>query len=160
MIDDKVSLNRSQSFDGDLLTLYSASKVALISFLLGFPAGLMVAAVNWRRMGLSNKIKPHLVAAVLASLALGFVAASPLAPCSTVFGLLFSLAFSLYLYRATENDINSFRKSDVYFEDGGWLGGFGLGILGLLAFYLLAGLTALTSSLIAYLDQPLPGLRP
>lgn len=160
MTDSRISLNPSQSLAGDVLTLYSASKVALISFLFGFPAGLMVASVNWSRMGLGNKIKPHLVAAVVASLALGFVAASPLRPCSTVLGLLFSLAFSFYLYRTTENDIDSFSKRDVYFEDGGWLGGFAFGLLGLVGFYLLAGLTAISSSLIVYFSQPLPGLRP
>lgn len=42
--------------------LWTPGIIAAISFLLGFPAGIVLASINWMRMNLSNKALTHLIA--------------------------------------------------------------------------------------------------
>lgn len=41
--------------------LWKASTIGLIAFLCGFPGGIVVASINWIRMGLKNKAILHLM---------------------------------------------------------------------------------------------------
>ena len=80
------------------LALWSASEIGIGSALLGFPAGLGVAARNWYRLGQRGRAYLHLLVGAIALTVL-FFAGLPAAV-----NLVISLATSIYLYLQVKAD--------------------------------------------------------
>lgn len=110
--------------------LWTPGLIAGVSFFLGFPAGIVLASINWMRMKMKDKATMHLVGGGVVTLV--FILLLVFTP-STVgrgLGLLFNLGTLFYLQQQMKKDLEAFQLSTKV-EKAGELGGclIGLGIL-------------------------------
>lgn len=134
------------------IKLWTPGFIAGVSFLLGFPAGIVIASINWMRMKLNNKALIHLIGG--AAVTFIFVILLILIPgnAGRAVGLIANLGVLFYLQQQMKVDINSFKLSNRV-EDAGQLGGclIGLGVL-VLFLILVFGL----SFIFVFLGVPIP----
>ena len=118
------------------IKLWTPGFIAGVSFLLGFPAGIVIASINWMRMNLTNKALTHLIGGAVGIFI--FVLAVLLMPgaAGRFIGLLANLGILFYLQRQMKKDIETFKVSNDV-EDAGQLGGCLIG-LGTLLLFLIA----------------------
>jgi len=113
--------------------LWTPRAVGYTAFFLGFPGGIVLATLNWMRMGLTNKAIAHLVGGAVGLLV--FVILLVLLPGSigTWFGLLVNFGVLFYLQNQTKKDIAAFQANNREVQNAHWLGGclIGLVMLGL-----------------------------
>ena len=112
------------------IKLWTPGFIAGVSFLLGFPAGIVIASIDWMRMKLNNKALIHLIGG--AAVTFIFVIVLILIPgnAGRAVGLIANLGVLFYLQQQMKVDSNSFKLSNRV-EDAGQLGGclIGLGVL-------------------------------
>lgn len=120
---------------GPSVKLWTPGFIAAVSFLLGFPAGIVLASINWTRMKMNNKALTHLIGGAIAALI--FVLILLLTPTTVgrVVGIVFNVGALFYLQQQMKKDLAGFQISNKV-EKAGELGGclIGLGILA--AFFL------------------------
>jgi hypothetical protein len=110
--------------------LWTPGFIGAVTFFLGFPAGIVLASINWLRMKMTDKALIHLFAGAVGTVI--FLAALILTPGNA--GRLLALAVNLgvlfYLRWRMEKDINGFQVTKRV-EKAGWPGGclIGLGIV-------------------------------
>jgi hypothetical protein len=83
------------------MALWTPKGIGVVSAVLGFPGAVVLAALNWRRMGRIRKAIVHLGAAVIATWALFLAAVSADVRSG---GFLIGLGVGYYLYRAQRSD--------------------------------------------------------
>jgi len=83
------------------IELWKPLNIGVASVILGFPGAVILAALNWHRMGRTGKAILHLIAVVIGTwaLVLGDVGFG---------GLLISVVVGYYLYRAQQSDQSAF----------------------------------------------------
>ena len=117
--------------------LWTPGFIAAVTFFLAFPAGIVLASINWMRMKMTDKAIIHLVAGAVGTVI--FLAILIMTPGNT--GRLFALAINLgilfYLRWRMEKDINVFQATSRV-EKAGWPGGCLIGIGMLILYYLMA----------------------
>jgi hypothetical protein len=122
---------QSPSSSAPPVKLWTPGFVAGVTFLLGFPAGIVIASLNWMRMEMRNKGLMHLLGGVVVTFV--FVIALLLLPgtASRGIGLLANLGILFYLQQQMKKDIETFRAANNAVENAGQLGGclIGLGVL-------------------------------
>jgi hypothetical protein len=132
--------------------LWTPGFVAGVSFLLGFPAGIVIASINWMRMKMNDKAIPHLIGGGVGTLV--FIIALILLPgtMGRALGLLANLGVLFYLQAQMKKDIAVFGAANRV-ENEGQLGGclIGLGVL-ILFLILVFGVTFV----FAILGVPIP----
>lgn len=132
--------------------LWTPGFIAGVTFLLGFPAGIVIACINWMRMKMNDKAVLHLfigaAGTVVFTIILILLPSTP----GRVLGLLGNLGVLYYLRQGMKKDLENFKLSNSV-EDAGQLGGclIGLGTLVLL-FILVFGL----AFILALLGIPTP----
>ena len=116
------------------IKLWTPGLIAAISFLLGFPAGIVLASINWTRMKMNNKAQTHLVAGIVGTIV--FIVLLILLPGNfgRFLGLAVNIGTLLYLQREMKKDQEIFKASNNTVAKANELGGclIGLGILALL----------------------------
>lgn len=117
--------------------LWTPGFIAAVCFLLGFPAGIVLASINWMRMKMNDKGLLHLIGGGVATLV--FMIALLLLPgsASRGVGLLANLGILFYLQQQMKRDVEKFKIS-YRVVDAGQLSGCLIG-LGVLALFLLTG---------------------
>jgi len=117
------------------IKLWTPGFIAGVTFLLGFPAGIVIASINWMRMNLSNKALIHLVVGAVGSFI--FVIVLILMPGNAArgLGLLVNLGILFYLRQQMIKDLAGFKVSNNV-QDAGQLGGCLIG-LGMVILYLM-----------------------
>lgn len=133
--------------------LWTPGVIAAISFLLGFPAGIVLASINWMRMNLNNKAFIHLIAGAIGTFI--FMLLIILLPGSvgSILGIATNLGALFYLYREMKKDLETFQASNHTVAKANELGGclIGLGI------FLLVLISAIALTFVfAVLGVPLP----
>src|SRR6266446_5049293 len=113
--------------------LWTPRLIGFSSFFFGFPAGIVLASINWMRMGLTNKAIIHLAGGAVGALV--FVILLLLLP-QTVgngLGFLTNIGMVYYLRNQTKNDIEKFKASSREVQNAHWFGGclIGFVLLGL-----------------------------
>ena len=110
--------------------LWTPSFIAGVTFLLGFPAGIVIASINWMRMNLNNKAILHLVIGAVGTFIFLIVLLFLPGNASRIAGFVVNLGILFYLQQQMKQDIESFSASNRV-ENAGQLGGclIGLGIL-------------------------------
>lgn len=93
------------------IQLWTPRGIGWASVLLGFPGAVVLATLNWRRMGRTRKAIVHLAAAVIGTWAIYFVNAPV--------GLLAGLAVGYYLFRTQRSDQSTFAAADRVERVGG-----------------------------------------
>jgi hypothetical protein len=96
------------------LEMWTPRGIGWASVFLGFPGAVVLAALNWRRMGRTRKAILHLAAAVIGTWALYFVGWSIV--------LVGGLVVGYYLYRAQRSDQSPFAAAGGVTERSGWTG--------------------------------------
>ena len=133
--------------------LWTPGVIAAIALLLGFPAGIVLASINWMRMKMNNKALTHLSVGIVGTLI--FIVLVILLPgnVGTVVGLATNLATLFYLQREMKKDLEIFKASNNTVEKANELGGclIGLGILALLFISVIA-----LTLVFAVLGVPIP----
>ena len=111
--------------------LWTPGIIAAISFLLGFPAGIVLASINWARMNRNNKALAHLLGGAIGTFI--FILLLILLPSNvgSILGIATNLGTLLYLHREMKRDIESFQASNRTVAKANELGGclIGLGML-------------------------------
>jgi hypothetical protein len=117
--------------------LWTPNFIAGVTFFLLFPAGIVLAAINWMRMKMTEKAIIHLFAGAVGTII--FVVAIILTPgtVARLIGLAVNLGVLFYLRWQMEKDINVFRSANRV-EAAGWPGGCLIGLGMLILYFLLA----------------------
>ena len=134
------------------IKLWAPGFIAGVTFLLGFPAGIVIASINWMRMNMNNKALTYLIGGAVGAFV--FVIALILLPSGigNVIGLATNIGILFYLRKQMEQDIEIFKVSNNV-ENAGQLGGCLIG-LGMLVLFLI--LIFGISFVIAVLGVPIP----
>jgi len=133
--------------------LWTPGTIAGITFLLGFPAGIVLASINWMRMNLSNKALIHLIVGALGTfIVVVFLILTP-GNTGRILGLAVNLGTLFYLQRQMKKDLENFTASNHKVEKANGLGGCLIGIGMLVLFFMLA--VVLTFVFVA-LGVPIP----
>ncbi len=132
--------------------LWTPRAIGYITFFLGFPGGLGLAALNWMRMGLKKKVLTHLLAGAAAA---PVFAVLLLLPANT--GRLLAFAVNIgvlfYLKKQMEKDIEAFRAGEREVQSAHWSGGC---LIGLVMSGLFLSLTVVVAFLLTLIGVPIP----
>ena len=133
--------------------LWTPRAVGYTTFFLGFPGGLVLAALNWMRMGLTNKAITHLVGGAVGTLV--FVVLVALLPgnAGTVLGFFVNIGVLLYLQNQTRKDIETFKANNREVQNAHWFGGC---LIGLIMLGLFVALTFVVGVFMALVGVPIP----
>lgn len=134
------------------IKLWTPGFVAGVTFLLGFPAGLVIASINWMKMNLNNKAIIHLVLGAMGAFI--FTVILILIPGTTgrIVGLVVNLGILLYLQQQMKMDIERFKLSQPV-ENAGQLGGC---LIGLVVLLLFLGMAIVVGIILSLLGVPIP----
>ena len=134
------------------IKLWTPGFIAGVTFLLGFPAGLVIASINWMKMNLSNKAVIHLVLGAIGTFI--FLIVLLLIPGTTgrIVGLVINLGILFYLQQQMKKDIESFKLSQPV-ENAGQIGGC---LIGLVVLGLFVGTAFLLAFILVMLGVPIP----
>ena len=132
--------------------LWTPGVIAAVSFFLGFPAGIVLASINWKRMNLSNKALTHLIAGGLGAFI--FVVILILVPgnAGRIVGLVVNLGTLFYLQQQMKKDLETFKAANTV-EKANELGGCLIG-LGVLVLFLIS--VFVLGVVLAILGVPIP----
>jgi hypothetical protein len=111
--------------------LWTPGVIAAISFLLGFPAGIVLASINWARMNRNNKALAHLLGGAIGTFIFILLLIFLPGNVGSILGIATNLGTLFYLHREMKKDIESFQASNRTVAKANELGGclIGLGIL-------------------------------
>jgi hypothetical protein len=109
--------------------LWTPGVIAGISFFLGFPAGIVLASLNWMRMKMNNKALTHLIAGAVGTFVLVVVLLLIPGNVGRFLALAINLGTLFYLRQQMNRDLDHFKASNMV-EKANDLGGclIGLGI--------------------------------
>jgi len=116
--------------DAPSVKLWTPGLIGGVTFFLGFPAGIVLASINWFRMKMNEKAIIHLVVGAVGTII--FLAILIITPGTT--GRLLALAINLgvlfYLRWGMAKDMDVFQTANRV-EKAGWPGGclIGLGVV-------------------------------
>lgn len=117
--------------------LWTPGFIAGVTFLLGFPAGIVLASINWYRMKKDDEGLIHLIGGGVAAIVFMFVLLFLPGTASRGVGLLVNLGVLFYLRQRMKRDMEVYKISNTV-EDAGQMGGCLIG-LGAMVLFLLVG---------------------
>ena len=126
--------------------LWTPGIIAAISFLLGFPAGIVLASINWMRMNLSNKALTHLIAGGVGTFIVVILLILLPGNAGRFVGLVANLGTVFYLYQQMKKDLEIFKATNTVEkanELGGCLIGLGVFVLFLISVFALGVVLAI-----------------
>jgi hypothetical protein len=128
--------------------LWTPGFIAGVSFLLGFPAGIVIASINWMRMQMNNKAIVHLLGGAVGAFV--FLVLLFLLPGAggRFLALIVNLGILFYLQRQMKRDIEGFKAANPAIADAGQLGGCLIGLGVLVVFFILAFVLAFAMSMV------------
>lgn len=115
--------------------LWTARTIGLITFLLGFPAGIVLASINWMRINMKKKAILYLVGGLAGIIILTIISIFLPSSWGRIFTFVVNLGFVFFLYNQVKTDIENFKSSNNSIEDASQLNGCLIG-LGVLVLYL------------------------
>jgi len=125
---------RSSKLVSPPVRLWTPGVVALTAFLFGFPGGIVLASINWVRMGLTSKASAHLVGGAIGALLL--VVFLIQLPSLRELAVLINVGVLYYLQNQIKNDLETFTANHEV-QPAHWLSGFLIGLVMLGFLYLL-----------------------
>lgn len=110
--------------------LWTPGFIAGVSFLLGFPAGIVLASINWMRMKMNEKAMMHLAGGAIVTVIFILILLFTPSTVGRVVGIAFNLGALFYLQQQMKKDQEIFQTYNNV-EKAGELGGclIALGIL-------------------------------
>ena len=115
---------------GPSVKLWTPGFIAGVSFLLGFPAGIVLASINWMRMKMNDKAIMHLVGGGILTFIFILLLIFTASTIGRAVGIVFNIGTLFYLQQQMKKDLAGFQVSNRV-EKAGEIGGclIGLGIL-------------------------------
>lgn len=111
------SISTASAAPAKSISVYSPTVIALCSLLLNFAAGLVLASINWLRLGQTTKAVTHLVIALLGAIAfVWLLVAGGLGQAP----FLVNLGVALYLRWRMKTDIEDTYVADFTVETAPW----------------------------------------
>ena len=138
---------------GESTKLWTPGFIAGVSFLLGFPAGIVIASINWMRMEMRDKALTHLIGGVVGAVVFLIILFMLPGSAGQCLGLVTNLGILFYLQQQMKKDIDAFKTTNAAVENAGQLGGCLIGLGVLAAFFLAAFVLAFALSM---LGVPMP----
>jgi len=115
--------------------LWTPRVIGAVTLLLGFPAGIALASINWMRMNLKNKAILFLVGGLAGIVILTIISIFLPGNTGRIFVLVVNFGFLFFLYNQAKTDIEKFKSSNNSIENASELSGCLIG-LGVLVLYL------------------------
>jgi len=134
------------------IKLWTPGFIAGVTFLLGFPAGIVIASINWMRMNLNNKALVHLIAGGVGAIIFVLILMLTPGTAGRSLGLIVNVGILFYLQQQMKKDLEYFKASNDV-ENAGQLGGCLIGV-GILVLFLVA--VFVISFALAFLGVPIP----
>jgi len=100
------------------IKLWTPNTIGALTFFLGFPAGIFLAAINWIKMGMIKKVIPHIIIGVAGIIALIFLPDN----IGRIVGLALSLGYIAFFRKEMKNDIEKLDRFDA--QNARWYSGF------------------------------------
>lgn len=139
------------------IKLWTPRVIAGIAFLLGFPAGIVLAAINWMRMGMKNKVVIFLAGGVVGIVILTIISIFLPGDSERILLILANIGIMIFLYYQVKSDVEAFEVSNNSVEQASELGGCLIG-LATLALYitLIFGIGFFIGIVLTLLGIPIP----
>lgn len=94
------------------IKLWTPSFIAGVTFLLGFPAGIIIVSINWMRMKMNDKANIYLIGGAIGTFILVVILLLIPGNIGRFLGLLTNLGILFYLRRIMKEDIEKFKTSN------------------------------------------------
>ncbi len=120
--------------------LWTPRQIAVLSFFMGYPSGLVLSSINWIRMGETGTAIIHLIAGFLLMTVWTFILGFGQASCGLWLGLALNIGFCFYLYQQMKSSINNAERDGHEIMHAAWRSGCLTGVVTFFAFILLLGL--------------------
>ena len=114
--------------------LWKPTTIGWVTFFLGFPGGIVLAAINWMRMGMRDKAIWHLVGGAVGTLLIILFVAFVPGNSMRLPSLLLNILVIYYLWNQIKTDIELFRASGSQVQDADGISGCVIGAATLLGF--------------------------
>jgi hypothetical protein len=105
------------------VALYTPRQVFFLSFITGWPTGLVLASINWVRMGSTGTAVVHWVAGSILFGLWSFVLSDSSASCGSWLGLVIHLGFCFYIYQQMRQSIKAFHLDGNQSQPAKWKSG-------------------------------------
>ena len=111
------------------IKLWTPTTIGVLTFFFMFPSGILLASINWLRMGLSRKAVYHLLVGFFGTIA--FVMMLPFIPGNRARGLVYLVNFGIayYLSQQIKKDIGNINQANQEIQDIHWFKGFLISLL-------------------------------
>jgi hypothetical protein len=105
------------------VTLFTPRQVFYLSFLTGWPTGLVMASINWSRMGSAGTAVVHWVAGSILFGLWSFVLRDSSVSCGSWLGLIIHIGFCLYIYQQMKQSHKAFHLEGNQTRPAKWKSG-------------------------------------
>jgi tetratricopeptide (TPR) repeat protein len=128
-----IEISPSLSQPKPTIKLWTPNTIGVLTFLLGFPAGITLATINWIKMGMTRKAFPHILTGLVGVAAIIFLPDT----IARIFGLALSWGYIAFFRQQMKTDIEKLDHLDV--QNAHWFSGFFLSV-GLYGIVLVGGI--------------------
>lgn len=104
------------------IKLWTPNTISTFTFFLGFPAGIVLAAINWIKMGMTRKIIPHIFIGIAGVVALIYLPDNQ----GRIVGLALSWGYIAFFRQQMKSDIEKLERFEV--QNARWYSGFFISI--------------------------------
>jgi hypothetical protein len=111
------------------IELWTPGFIAVVTFFLGYPAGIVLASINWFRMGLKDRVIKFLLGGLLGIVFLTLVTIFIPGDSDRIIIFLVNIAVLYLLYNQVKADIEDLKSTRVSTEKAGELGGCLIGLV-------------------------------
>ena len=137
--------------------LWTPGLIAGITFLLGFPGGIVLSAINLMRMNMKNKAIAFLAGGAGGIVILTLITLFLPGNYGNFFALVVNIGVLFFLYRQAKADIESFKSSNHAVQNENELVGCLIGLATLVLYVILAfGIGFFIGIVLSILGVPLP----
>ena len=139
------------------IKLWTPRFVAGVSFLLGFPAGIVLASINWFRMGMKNRALTFLLGGAVGIVFLTLVTIFLSGDTERPILILVNIGVLIFLYNQVKNDVEDFKSTNSATEKASELGGCLIGLATLVSYLVLTfGIGFFIGLVFTVLGIPIP----
>lgn len=117
-----IELSPSLSEPKPTIKLWTPNTIGTLTFFLGFPVGIVLAAINWIKMGMIRKVIPHIFIGLAGIVALIFLPDN----FGRLVGLTLSWGYIAFFRQQIKSDIETLDRFVV--QNARWYSGFFIGV--------------------------------
>jgi tetratricopeptide (TPR) repeat protein len=130
-----IEISPSVSQPKPIIKLWTPTTLGVLTFFLGFPAGIALATINWIKMGMARKVIPHILTGITGSVALILLPNN----LGRIVGLALSWGYIAFFRSQMKSDLEKLDRFEV--RNAHWFSGFlmsvalyGIVVIGVIAF--------------------------